>query len=152
MTISRRIITIATVLALALGMVVIVWLWLFPPFPDEEDVIALYAAHKQEFVALSRMAESHCAWHLTPEMRAAARRIKWRMGVYCNHGIVRFVLGERALMAIGPEKIIGLTHIPGDPARAGDVVPVIGAHAQEVGYVYLRRIDDRWYVFTQNTD
>lgn len=152
MTLSRRAITIATVLALALGLVVIAWLWLFPPYLEEEDVIALYAAHKKEFVALTRMAEDHCVWQLTPEVRAAARRMKWGMEVYCHYSVVRFVLGWRGLMTIGPEKIIGLTYIPGDPAREGTVVPVIGAHAQEVGDVYMRRIDDHWYVFTQNTE
>lgn len=149
---NRPLIMIATMACLAFGLAVIAWLWLFPPFPDEQDVVGLYAAHKQEFATLAKMAESHCVWQLAPEVQATANRIKSGMEVFCDHGTVRFILGERAYMAIGPERIMGLTYIPGDPAREGTVVPVIGVRAQEVGYVYLRQVDSHWYVFTQNTD
>jgi hypothetical protein len=139
---------------LALAVLVVAWRWLFPPYPGEEEVISLYASHKQEFAALSRMVEKHCNGQLTPEEIALAGRIDPRMNVACNgyDGTQRFILGVRGLMTIGPERSIGLTFIPNDPARHGIVVPVLAPHEQEVGYVYLRQVDDHWYVFTQNTD
>jgi hypothetical protein len=138
---------------LALAVLVVAWRWLFPPYPGEEDVIALYASHKQEFAAFPRMLEKH-SWQLTPEEIALAGRIDPRMNVVLGgyDGTLRFILAERGLMTIGPERMIGLTFIPSDPARHGIVVPVLAPHEQEVGYVYLRQVDDHWYVFTQNTD
>jgi hypothetical protein len=153
MTIDRKRGTIGVLVILALTIAVIVWRWLFPPFPDEEDVIALYTAHKQEFAALSKMIEKHCDGHLMPEAAALASRVNPRMRVVCDYdGTVRFILGVRGLMTIGPERIIGLTYFQGDPARKGSVVPALGPHEQEVGYDYLREVDNHWYVFTQNTD
>jgi hypothetical protein len=149
---NRRRIAIGVAGFLALVLAVIGWRWLFPPFPDEQHVIALYAAHEQEFAALTKMIESHCVEPLSPEATAVASRIDPRMRVVCDYGTVRFILGVRGLMTIGPEQIIGLTHIPGDPARQGSVVSVLGPYTQDVGEVYLRRVDNQWYVFTQNTD
>jgi hypothetical protein len=154
MTVSPKQITIGASAFLALMLAVIVWRWLFPPFPDEQQVIALYDAHKQEFAALSKMTEKYCGKEWRPtEVAAAASRIDRHMVVTCDYsGTQRFILGERGLMTIGPEQIIGLTRIPGDPAGSGTVVSVLGPHEQEIGYVYLRRVESHWYVFTQNTD
>jgi hypothetical protein len=150
---NRRRITIGVALFPALVVAVIAWRRLFPPFPDEQHVIALYAAHEHKFAALAKMIESHCAGPLTPEATTVAARIDPRMRVVCDYdGTVRFVLGVRGMMTIGPEQIIGLTYIPGDPTRKGNLVPTLGPHAQDVGNVYLRRVDNHWYVFTQNTD
>jgi hypothetical protein len=150
---NRWRIAIGVAVFLALVLAVIAWRWLFPPLPDEQHVIALYAAHEQEFAALTKMIESHCAGQLTPEATAVASRINPRMRVVCDYdGTVRFILGVRGLMTIGPEQIIGLTYIPGDPARKGSVVPALAPHTQDVGNVYLRQVDNQWYVFTQNTD
>lgn len=148
-----RQITIGVAVSLALVLAVTAWRWLFPPFPDEQHVIALYTAHEQEFAALTKMIESHCAGQLMPEATAVASQIDPRLRVFCDYdGTARFILGVRGLMTIGPERIIGLTYIPGDPARKGSVVPALGPHEQDVGNVYLRQVDDRWYVFIQNTD
>jgi len=139
----------ATFLVLVLPLIA----WLLPPFPNEQYVIALYTARAQQFAAVTKMIESNCGGQLRPETVAAANRINPRMRVFCDYdGTVRFILGERGLMAIGPERVIGLTFIPGDPARKGSVVPVLGPHAMDVGEVYLRQVDNRWYVFSQNTD
>ncbi len=150
---NRWWITICVSVPLALVLATIAWRWLFPTLPDEQDVIALYAAHKREFAALSSSMESHCTGQLTPEASTVASRIDRRMSVVCDYdGTIRFILGVRGLMTIGPERIIGLTYIPGDPARKGSVVPALGSHKQDVGNVCLRQVDSHWYVFTQNTD
>jgi hypothetical protein len=116
-------------------------------------MIALYAAHRDEFATLAKMVEAGCDKPLGPEAIAAASHIRPRMGVYCHYdGAMRFILGVRGLMTIGPEHVVGLAYIPGDPARKGKVVPVIGSHMQDVDYVYLRHIESRWYVFSQNSD
>lgn len=142
---------IAACVALMLGM--IAWRWLFQPFPDERQAFALYVAHEQEFGALQKMVEGHCTGQLTPEATAVASRVDPRMLVVCDYnGTVRFILGVRGLMTIGPERIIGLIYIPSAPGRQGIVVPRLRPHQQDVGNVYLRQVDNRWYVFTQNTD
>ena len=51
--VNRRRVRIGVALFLALVLAVIAWRWLFPPLPDEQHVIALYAAHEQEFAALT---------------------------------------------------------------------------------------------------
>ncbi len=150
---NRRWIMIGVAGFLALVLVLITWRWLFPPFPDEQHVVTLYAAHEEEFAALTKMIQNHCAGQLTPEAAAAASRIDRRMRIACDYaGTVRFILGVRGLMTIGPEQIIGLTYVPGDPERKGSVVTALGPHMQDVGNVYLRQVDNHWYVFTQNTD
>lgn len=150
---NRRWITIGVPALLALALAVIAWRCLSPPFPDEQQAIALYAEHKRELAALTKMVEGHCARQLTPQAAAIASRIDPRMRVVCDYdGTVRFILGVRGLMTIGPERIIGLTYIPSDPARKGTVVPALAPHARDVGSVYLRQVDNQWYVFTQNTD
>lgn len=146
-------IAIGVAVSVALVLAVIVWYWLFPPLPDERQVIALYTAHQQEFAALSKIVEAHCPGQLTPETVAAARRIDRRMRVLCDYdGTVRFILGAQGLMTIGPERVIGLTFIPSDPGQKGSVVPALGPHMQDFGDVYLRQVDKRWYAFIQNTD
>ena len=150
---NRWTIAIGVAVSLALVSAAIARHWLFPPFPVEQQAIALYAAHEREFTALTKMIESHRTGQLTPEAIAVASRINPRMRIVCDYdGTVRFILGVRGLMTIGPERIIGLTYIPGDPARKGSVVPALGSYKLVVGNVYLRKVDNRWYVFTQNTN
>jgi hypothetical protein len=162
MAVAGRRTTIGVSVCLALALALLGWLWLFPPLPDEQQVMALYAAHRQEFAVLVEMIEPNClagklspslGGEMSPEATAVASRIDPRMKVFCDHdGTVRFILGVRGLMTIGPELIIGLTYILGDPARWGSVVPALEPHEQEVGEVFLRQVDSHWYVFTQNTE
>lgn len=144
---------ISIVVFLALVATILVR-WLYPSLPDEQEVIALYAVQKREFAALSQLFEKHCDRQLMAEMTTVARsRIDRRISVVCDYnGIVRFVLGVRGLMTIGPEQIIGITYIPGDPTRAGSIVPALTPHEPDAGHVYLRQVDSKWYIFFQNTD
>ena len=155
MTVSRRkIVTCVAVLLVLILLPVIAWRWVFPPMPDEQDAIALYTAHEQEFATLTKIFEKNCAGKVPPEAIAVANRIKPHMDLYCHYtGTVRLILGVRGfLLTIGPEQIIGLIYIPGDAAREGRIVPVLAPHTQEVGSLYLRHVDGRWYVFYQNSD
>jgi hypothetical protein len=147
-------VTFGIVASATLLLAVVEWFWLFPSMPDEEEAIALYTAHKQEFSELTKIFERGCTGPGPAEAVAITDRFKLRPHVYCNdNGAVRLILGSKGfLLAIGPERSIGLMYIPGDTDRVGPVVPVLARHADEVGTLYLRRVDERWYVYFQNND
>lgn len=151
---TRKSITFGVVAAIVVLLATVEWFWLFPSMPDEEEAIALYTAHKQEFADLTKIFDKGCVGPGPPEALAITNRFKFQPRVYCNdNGAVRLILGVKGfLLAIGPERSIGLMYIPGDTKRVGPVVPVLAPHTEEVGTVYLRQIERRWYVYYQNSD
>lgn len=136
--------------------------------PSDDHLIAEFTAHQPLFEAVRERAAHD------PELESCGAGL-WGFGAWCtgrdqaayrtffaktggnrlspgHNGGIAIGFAGGGLLAIGPGWNKGVTYIPGDPKRAGEVVrSTDGANRLPEG-VYIRPIRDGWYVFYQRDD
>lgn len=136
--------------------------------PKDDELIFIFAMHRQEFEQLSQLAiqdssvESYfSASHLDDRLGEARKReydkllseIRTGLVVTTSGQSVRFIFASGGLSAIGPGWLKGIEFLPGDSNRGGQVKDDLDRPASlPEGGVYLRMIQPKWYIVLQKID
>jgi hypothetical protein len=67
-------------------------------------------------------------------------------------GTTRFVVAEGEFMAVGSGWGKGITYIPGDPSKKGNILPDLDNARKLPPGVYIRQIEPHWFVFYQRDE
>ena len=139
---------------------------LSPALPSGRRIISLFNRHEAQLGVLADLAERHCSQmsgFSEKPLRSAigeqdalsyeslVSEIGWDIKVFCqDSGNIRFVLAEWGiLLTVGPERIVGLEMIVGNPDKEGLRVGDVDAVDKNKEEIYLQHIKGRWFVFYQ---
>ena len=175
---SRAVISSALLIAGAIFLAMLIT----NPFPSDADLVSTFLKHKRDFEALVRLAENNRIadgkynhnhgglvvaddvrgvvsdeeYQLYKELmlRTGAKYFSSNKDIVLNKGeYVSFFFYRSGVFAIGEERSKGVVHIIGDIPRYGSEVDSLddAGKYSEPG-VYLKKIDDLWYIFYSISD
>lgn len=138
-----------------------------PVEPEDQDLIAIFHAHRQTFEELQAMAgeDAQRGWYLGAsdpstldqsrqnEYKKLISQIRPGLEVAMNGstGVVRFIFAGQG-SAIGPGWAKGIEYVPGDHTREGILSADLDGARKLPANVYIRQIEPKWFVFYQRDE
>jgi len=135
--------------------------------PRDQNLIALFSTHHEEFEKLRKMADEdgrtqYFIYAFDTKSRLARSHqqeyddLLPRIGpgiivVRCDNGIIRFIIAKEGI-SIGPEREKGIVYIPGDYEKHGVIVHDLDDVSKFGCRTHLRKLEPNWFLFYQDYD
>ena len=136
--------------------------------PDDEKLLASFRSHRESFEQLRKLvtedakydgyfSSSHLDSRIDEGRRAQYKElldsVSDHLSVIVNQdGSIKFNVSEGGILSVGPGWSKGMEYIPGDVRKSGTLVSSLNRASSMGEGIYLKRIDDRWFLFYERAE